>query len=551
MVMALTACISIPMPSGGPKLEKISLPVAGDEAATVRQTFGEPQRLDVSTYWVYEWTTDRKFVVVPVMPMGMPVGAAVAGNQYRMLVQVGPEGRIGHVACTAREAPEDGVPSLECETPIEPLRANARKLFTYQLDRNPELVKIKFFQSQATGASTAMVLSPTGRLLAATDSKNRLWVVDTESGEIVYRHVGEPIKFYSMSPTGQVNAGFSLDGERLFVSQRKVGAEILDRNSDGTFEAIIELGDDDLRQIAVGGEVDTIVALGELGVVTLQPDGDRSTAVEPLARLDFDVHGPEQVEPRVGLADLVAVRLGQSWWTGGRTAVFRADGRGIAILDLRNNYARVGKQGYRFSLDGRWLAHNTGRHFEIWPSAELLGIVEGRTAADAAVPSWVALMPFTNRKDEEVNGHMPIAFRDDGGLVAAASRVAIHVWRVDDGEPVALIGALAWRFHQPSGEYSIEQASPDDWAVLRVLALALAPDNRLTAVLADSSFNVFVGAWQIEGSSTLTTNGGDPELFVQRDQRARPLGGESQRRDRDLGRLSDESRPPVEEAGVR
>jgi len=40
------ACISVPLPSGGPKLEKITLPVAGDEATAVRQTFGEPQRLD-------------------------------------------------------------------------------------------------------------------------------------------------------------------------------------------------------------------------------------------------------------------------------------------------------------------------------------------------------------------------------------------------------------------------------------------------------------------------------------------------------------------------
>lgn len=50
----------------------------------------------------------------------------------------------------------------------------------------------------------------------------------------------------------------------------------------------------------------------------------------------------------------------------------------------------------------------------------------------------------------------------------------------------------------PSGEYSIGEATADSWGVLRVIALALAPDSRLTAVFADSNFNIYVGAWQIE-----------------------------------------------------
>jgi len=343
-----------------------------------------------------------------------------------------------------------------------------------------------------------MVLSPDGRLLAATDRKNRLWIVDTESGEIVLRHEGEPVKFFSLAPPGPVNAVFSQDGKRLAVAQRKVGAEFLTRTPDGAFETLLELGDDDLRQVAVRGDDNTIIAFGELGLITLRPDGGRSTAFEPAARLDFHANGPDRIESGAGTGDLIAVRFGQTWWTGGRTAVFTADGRGVAILDLRNDYARIAKQGYRFSPDGRWLAHNTGRHLEIWPSAGLFGIAEGRLSPDVIAPSWVALMPFTNRKDEEEKGHMPIAFRDDGEVVAAASQVAIHVWRMDGGEPIALVGALSQQYHHPSGEYSIGEAAADSWGVLRVIALALAPDNRLTAVFADSNFNIYVGAWQIE-----------------------------------------------------
>lgn len=112
------------------------------------------------------------------MPTGMPAGAAVAGNQYRMLVEVGSDGRVVRVACTAREAPEDGVPPLACESPTGPLRSRASTLFAYRLNSKPGFEKVGFFQPELTGAATPMVLSPDGRLLAATDRKNRLRIVD-------------------------------------------------------------------------------------------------------------------------------------------------------------------------------------------------------------------------------------------------------------------------------------------------------------------------------------------------------------------------------------
>lgn len=498
MFVSAMACISIPLPSGGPQLERVTLPVVGDDASEVRQVFGKPQRLDVPSNWLYEWTTERKFVIVPVLPTGMPGGAAVAGNRYRMLVEVGRDGKVSRVTCTVREAPEDGSPPLQCELPTEPIRSRARPLFSYRLDSRPGFANIRFNQSEGTGAATSMVLSPDGRLLAATDEKNRIWIVDAESGDVVHHQVGEPITFFSMAPPGPVTAAFDRNGERLLFAQRKVGATILSRNFAGFFETVLDLSDADLYQAAFDGGTDIIVAFAELGIVTLQPDGERSSAVEPVARIDFNVHGPEPIQPAVASTGPIPVRLGQTRWTGGRTAVFTASGRGTVILDLRNDYARVGKQGYRFSNDGRWFAHNTGRHLEIWPSAEILGVAEGRIAADGVAPSWVALMPFTHRKDDEVQGPMPIAFRDDGGLVAAASQVAIHVWRMDGGQPVALIGAATERYPLVDGEDSIQNARAESWNVLRVLALALAPDNRLTAVFADSSFDITVAAWQID-----------------------------------------------------
>jgi hypothetical protein len=492
------ACISIPLPSGGPELKRASLPVAGDDASDVREVFGEPQRLDVPSNWLYEWTTERKFVIVPIMPTGMPAGAAVAGNRYRMLVEIGRNGKVSRVTCTVREAPGEGSPALECELPTESIRSRARPLFSYRLDSRPGFEKTRFNQTEGTGAATAMVLSPDGRHLAATDAKNGVWIVNTESGDVVHHHHGEPITFFSVAPPGPVTAAFDRKGERLLIAQRKIGATILSRNPTGVFETVLELGDHDLHQAVFAGDTDMIVAFADLGIVTIQPDGERSSAAKPVARIDFTVHGPDRIQPAFASTGLIPVRLGQTWWNSGRTAVFAANGSGAALLDLRNDYARVGKQGYRFSNDGRWFAHNTGRHLEIWPSADILGVAEGTIAADAVAPSWVALMPFTHRKDDEVKGPMPITFRDDGGLVAAASQVAIHVWRTDGGQPVALIGAATERYPLVDGEDSIQNARADSWNVLRVLALALAPDNRLTAVLADSSFDITVAAWQIE-----------------------------------------------------
>jgi len=506
MVVVLTSCISIPLGSGGPELEKISLPATGDQAAEVRQAFGEPQRLDTPTHWVYEWSTDRKFVIVPVTPMGMPVGAPVVGNRYRMLVEFGLDGRVVRVECTARDVPDDAQTRLDCETPVEPLRAGARALFGYRLDGRPGFEDIAFSQTEGGGASTSIVLSSDGRLLAATDGKNRLWIIDTESGKAIHRHDGEPIRFFSLAPPGQVKAAFSNDGVRLIVTQRKIGTTRLERRPDGDFEPIEDFGRTDLQQVVFGGDADVILAIGEGGVVTLRPQRSGSTPIDRMARLDFEVNGPGQVEPALRSDGLIAVRLGQTWWTGGRTAVFTPEGRGVAVLDLRNDYARVGKQGYGFSMDGTLFAHNTGRHLELWSSAELLAVAEGTSAAAAASPAWVALMPYTNRKDEEETSHMPVAFRPDGRFVAAASRAAIHVWRAGDGAPVAIVGALKEVPDPTTGESSIGLADADDsYGVLRVLAIALADDNRLTVVFADSRLEILIGAWQIEEWSSQPT----------------------------------------------
>jgi hypothetical protein len=462
------ACISVPLPSAGPKLEKITLPAPGDAASSVRQAFGEPQRLDISAAWVYEWTTDRKFVVVPVMPTGMPVGAAVAGNRYRMLVAFDAEGRVQRISCTSREAPADDDPVLECETQLGPLRERARPLFSYRLDDNLAFEKASFNQSGGTGASTPMILSADGRLLATTDSKNRLWILDAETGEVIHRHDGEPIKFFSLAPVGQVKAVFADNGRQLVIAQYKVGIEVLERADDGTFKTTVSMPDPDIGQVTVAGDDRTIFAFGEHGISILQPDGLRKAAIDPAARLDFQVNGPERVEPPAAAADLTGVRFGQSWWTGGRSAVFTADGGGVALLDLRNDTARVGKQGYGFSSDGRMLAHNTGRHIEMWRSADIFGVVDGRLPAAEVAPSWVALMPFTNRRDEDPTGHLPIAFREGGGLVATASRAAIHVWRAEGGEPVALIGAMRSQYHHPSGESTIARRGTFRPAVGRI-----------------------------------------------------------------------------------
>ena len=492
------ACISIPIPDRGPELEEIELPSVGDEASSVRRTFGEPQRLDIPPAWVYEWTTDRRFVVVPVIPLGMPAGAVVAGNRYRMLVRFDSNGRVQQISCTEREVSTEQAPDLGCELPIGPLRARARQLFAYRLDSRPGFEKLSFNQSEGTGASTPMALSADGRLLAATDAKNRLWVLDTETGESVHRHDGQPIRFFSLAPAGQVKAAFAKDGRRLVIAQHKVGVEILDRAPDGMFTTTASLPDGGIGQVSVGGDQRVVFGFGEQGISMLQSDGSWTAPIDPAARLDFHASGPEPVEPPGPRTDLTAVRFGQSWWTGGRSAVFAADGRGVAVLDLRNDYARVGKQGYAFAPDGRWLAHNTGRHFELWPSEDVYRIVEDRLVVDQVAPAWVALMPFTNRGDEEPTAHLPVAFRSDGGLVAAASRAAIHVWRTDDGAPVALIGALRFGYDHSSGATTIEEADPDNSLALRVLALALAPDNRLTAVFCDGYFKIVIGAWQIE-----------------------------------------------------
>lgn len=77
LASVLAGCVIIPLPDKGPALRQVGLPQIGETEQSVRERFGQPQLLDSGNFLMYEWTRDRKFVLVAAIPSGLPVGGVV------------------------------------------------------------------------------------------------------------------------------------------------------------------------------------------------------------------------------------------------------------------------------------------------------------------------------------------------------------------------------------------------------------------------------------------------------------------------------------------
>jgi WD40 repeat protein len=490
--LQIAGCIIIPLPSQGPKLDRIVLPATGAPATEVRQTLGAPNRLDVPNYLFYEWAVDRRFVIVPTMPTGIPAGILTDGSTYRLLIGMDRRGTVTTVRCSATELTDHEIAALPCAAQVGNLRTGVRRLFEYDIRQIAGLEDASFSHGGGNGATADQVLSPDGRLLAATDVLNRVWIIDLDQGAVVSRFDGEPFRFFAWTPPGEARAAFSADSRHMAVAQHHAHYTILDRQGEA-FVPVSELktGDVDVAQYAIDGS--GVLGHSGGGVVRLVPTIAGKKETISSADLRFSAHGPVSVEP-VAPADLMMASLKHSLLRPGLKALFGPEGRGLAVFDPRNAHVRNAGHGFAFSPDGQWLVRNSCRTLELWPSGGLVDLITGRRAVGTLSPSSVLLMPIAHDSTDERDGcYAPIAFRPDGKFVAAASNAVIHIWRLSDGEQVAVIGPLPLGFTIRPSE---EPAGPDTSA-LSVQALAFGPDNRLTAIMSDYRHSVFAVAWQL------------------------------------------------------
>ena len=476
--LLLSGCIYIPLPDEAPPLQEVRLPQVGDPATEVRRVFGEPQVLDSGRFLIYDWTTDRGFLIVPVYPTGLPGAAVVAKHRFRMRIVLDETQRVASVECSIEEADRQQLEATGCLLP-DVLSAKASVDKWMELAQVDGLSDARFWRVEATGSNTDMVLSPDGTVLAATDTENRTWFVDLERFVVMNRHDNAEPNFWSLKGVPLPRSAFSGNGQRLFISQGETSV-LLVRDGD-QFRLVRQLVGHDLRAARLTCCPERIVGLGPGRASEFSLDGLLQGYTEGEGRVRFGVAGAavsEAVPP--GASKVVA--LSTATLIPSPRAVFGESDDRNAILDPRNDSARQRAfANFEFSPDGRWLARNSCRHVELWES-RLLSQRLSDSDAPTSSPAKAMVMPLPAGSTDEFECHGPVVFRSDGQKVAAASTRAIYVWDIEAGRPEVLIDVQKFGYG------------------LHVVAISYSDSDRLTAIVSDYRGTIFVGRWELAPS---------------------------------------------------
>lgn len=473
--LLLSGCIYIPLPDEAPPLQEVRLPQVGDPASEVRRVFGEPQVLDSGRFLIYDWTTDRGFLIVPAYPTGLPGSAIIAKQRFRMGIALDETQRIASVECSMEGAERRQLETTGCLLP-DALSAKANLDKWADLAQVNGLSRARFWRVEATGSNTDMVLSPDGTVLAATDTENRTWLVDLERFVVMNRHDNAEPNFWSLKGVPIPRSAFSGDGQRLLISQGEASV-LLVRDGD-QFRMVRQLVGHDLRVARLTCCPERIVGLGPDRASELSLDGVLQGYTEGEGRVRFGVSGAavsEAVPP--GTSKVVA--LSTATLTPSPRAVFGEHDARNAVLDARNDSARQRAfSNFEFSPGGRWLARNSCRHLELWES-RLLADRLSDDDAPTSFPAKAMMMPLPSESIDEFECHGPIVFRSDGQKVAAASTRAIYVWDIEAGRPEILIDVQKFGYG------------------LHVVAISFSDSDRLTAVISDYRGTIFIGRWEL------------------------------------------------------
>jgi WD40 repeat protein len=229
---------------------------------------------------------------------------------------------------------------------------------------------------------------------------------------------------------------------------------------------------------------ESLVGLSSDGASLVTLTGEHRAASGQEGRLSFGTHGVE-VTRRASPGPLQLVALDNVVIARSPRAAFGKDMRGNAFLDKRERGQRdQADDNYEFSPDGRWLARNACRHFELWDSRELATRLSGENLA-LMTPERAMMKPFVEDRSNDHTCYGPIAFNSNGNMVAAAGESAIHIWRIDADQHLL----------------SIEVRGPTPYYAGEVVAIALDAINQLTAVVSDNRGHYYVARWKVQNDN--------------------------------------------------
>ena len=478
----LYGCIYIPLPDSGPELKKVTIPTSGENDAEVRQRFGIPELLDTPRFRLYEWTAGRRFVIVPSIPTGVPVGGVFAKDRTRLLIAFDEQGEVVRTECSVASLNSQQLQALGCLDPTKQ-EHGVRPLPERKLNDLHELKEASFYDGTGGGAHLSMVLSPDGQLLAAVDTDLHVWMIDLEKFRVIYDvQTAKP----GWVTGGMARVAFSPDSQQLVISQPGNPILVLHRATDHFVEET-RIANWEINDIQFAGQDNTsLIGLNADQTIQVSTQGSLVAKSDKEGKVFFDAEGLE-LKQLTTQGPLISAILDLAWHKPSQRAVFNASGKGLAILDPRNDFARqLGIANFHFSPKGEWLATNNCQYLALWNSRQISEIVVG-TASDSSIsPELATLIPLTSRDNNTIDECLgPLAFSPTGEQIAAATRDAVYVWHIRPGNPPNVTEPLSFKMiHRDPRPY------------YKVLAVALTPDQRLVVVTAYNS-EISVLSWQL------------------------------------------------------
>jgi len=472
----LSSCVYLPLPDSTPSIQEARLPHPGEPAVEVRQRFGAPQLLDDGRHLVYDWATDRAFVMIPLIPSGMPGAAVIDGQRFRMLVSLDAAQRVSTTVCSIDRLDGAVLQAVGC-LDTAALQAAVGETVPKHLDTIEGLAGVSFRHSELGGADTAAALASDGRWLAVVDVSNRTWIIDLDVPRVAGRDEGTAPNFWSLRGIPEPRPAFSADSRHLLIAQ-------------GIATSLYQLdpGQNPVREPLGGADVtvaqfaccpDGFVGLGAGQVWPLYETGAPPIAAAGEGRIAFAVDGATASRAAPPGQPLLAA-LDSSPLEASPRALFSDGQMGSAVFDTRNPLIRQSAQAsYAFSPDGRWLARNSCRALALWEADQLAKGLGGDPSGPMPA-SQVMIMPLPPRVSYDDGCHGPVAFSSDGALVAAAGQDTVHLWRLADGRQLGFVDV-------------VEEYQPRR----RVIALALDRGRGLTALVSDHRGDLAVLHWPV------------------------------------------------------
>ncbi len=493
-LLMLSGCIAIPLPDEGPQPNALEIPVVGSLKSQVHASMGIPPVLATDRFEVYTWGVDRNFVITAA-PLGIPVGLAGERNSCRLLVEYDDKQRVRSSEFYDRL--EDGTPQRP--SAFSRLKEN-REGMVFERARWLKAIEglgaHKFLHPELDGVPSEMRLSPDGSLLLAVDQKNQGWIVDIRKDLVLSKCAGTPIGFWDLRPPGALRLSVNQTADTVLLTQFRVGTRLLKlpiRAAPGASELEIAGFSDFIHTEFPFGRA-SLMGLETDSVVEFDPSGEILGRYPIAGLLAFKQEGVSLEKPAAA-GELMAVRLQiPSIIHPDIAMVLSREGKGVAILDVRNDYARASANfGYALSPDGRYLVVNKLSHVEIWNCREIADLLQAPANLRPSIEPWrVFLLPLANPADAWRRGHAPIAMSRDGRLLAVGGVCAVSIWELETGRSIGLVGPVPIGFP----EYAPDHTRRFDESVLSVQALAVDTDGLLTVVLYDYREQIIISTWK-------------------------------------------------------